>query len=160
MQSRDDRKFLTRVLFAKKEKKLRRSQRTKTSLLTTAFSSDSCENLPSGVTRRNFVDLFGTDESRTATLNSFWKLKNEMPGCVQKCIREKYFLLEQVPTLRDLRGLLICHSDIMFIKPVELYWISNVNKYFNMGCASFRWEESPCRFMMYKIVHTDISYYL
>jgi hypothetical protein len=38
---------------------------------------------------------------------------------------------EQVITWRDLRGLL-------FINPIELYWIATSNKYFNMGCVTFR----------------------
>jgi hypothetical protein len=33
---------------------------------------------------------------------------------------------------------LVCHSSIMFINPIELYWIATINKYFNMCCATFQ----------------------
>jgi hypothetical protein len=29
----------------------------------------------------------------------------------------------------------------VFINPIEFYWITTINKYFNMGCVTFR---SPC----------------
>jgi hypothetical protein len=45
---------------------------------------------------------------------------------------------EQVTTWRVLRGLLYSHSDIVFNNPIELYWIATINKYFNMGCVTFR----------------------
>jgi hypothetical protein len=35
---------------------------------------------------------------------------------------------EQVTTWRDLRGLLYSHSDIVFINPIEMYWIATINK--------------------------------
>jgi hypothetical protein len=45
---------------------------------------------------------------------------------------------EQVTTWRDLRGLSYSHSDIVFINPIELYWIATINDYFNTGCVTFR----------------------
>jgi hypothetical protein len=49
----------------------------------------------------------------------------------------------QVTTWRDLRGLLYNHSDIVCLRinSTGLYWMATINKYFNMGCVTFR---SPC----------------
>jgi hypothetical protein len=35
-------------------------------------------------------------------------------------------------------GSCIVHSDIVFIDPIELYSISTINKYFTIGCVTFR----------------------
>jgi hypothetical protein len=29
-------------------------------------------------------------------------------------------------------------EEYVFINPIELYWIKTINKYFNMGCVTFR----------------------
>jgi hypothetical protein len=35
-----------------------------------------------------------------------------------------------------MRGQLYSHSNIVFINPIELYWIATIKKYFNMGCVT------------------------
>jgi hypothetical protein len=40
---------------------------------------------------------------------------------------------EQFIIWRDLRGLLYSHSDIVCKNPIQLYWISTINKCLNMG---------------------------
>jgi hypothetical protein len=45
---------------------------------------------------------------------------------------------QQVTTWRDLRGLLFSYNDYVFINPIEMYLNATINKYFNMGCVTFR----------------------
>jgi hypothetical protein len=37
---------------------------------------------------------------------------------------------------------LVVTAICVFINPIKLYWIAAINKYFNMGCMTFR---SPCK---------------
>jgi hypothetical protein len=45
---------------------------------------------------------------------------------------------EQVTTWRDLRGLMYIHNYTVCLYQIKSYWIVIINKYFNMGCVTFR----------------------
>jgi hypothetical protein len=95
-------------------------------------------------TRRDIVDLFGTGESRNVSLNSYKLSKDEMPGSVRQwtlfaLVKNTSLYLDFWKTTDRLARRRLCsHSDIVFINPVELYWIATINKYFNMDCLTFR----------------------
>jgi hypothetical protein len=110
---------------------------------------------------RDIVDLFGTEESRNASLNSFWQVRTR---CQVAGVRHSTFVALvknkslQFQCLKTTDGLARAGYNMtwpvwtfmqsqryyVFINPFELHWIVTISKYFNMGCVTFR---SPCKLL-------------
>jgi hypothetical protein len=102
---------------------------------------------------RDIVNLSGTGLGTHPHTHPGKLNNNEMPVSVQQwtsvALEKKTFFHSDCsnttgrPAQADYNmnmtcGLLYSHSDIVFIDPIELYWIATINKYFNMRCVTFQ----------------------
>jgi hypothetical protein len=108
------------------------------------------------VHQTGYCRSFGTGESRNASLNSFWQVRNARwcstvntrctiererereRDCISTVERQVTYWRAQLATWRDLRVSCMGTAMCVFINPVELCCCVATSKYFNMGRVSFR----------------------